>query len=95
MVIADRQILARKLDEGRLIEPFDVHMPATAGYYFVHPPGSAEDPRIRSFRDWVREEVASRPGVGAADPLGSLSRKVEVRDDILSTGVEWDAASRS
>ncbi len=95
MVIADRQIQGRELDEGRPIEPFDVHMPATAGYYLVHPPGSAEDPRIQAFRDRVREEIAATPGVGAVDPIGSLSNGVEVQGDVLSTGVEWDAASQS
>ncbi|MYG53496.1 MAG: transcriptional regulator GcvA [Rhodospirillaceae bacterium] len=61
MVIADRQILARDLADGRLVEPFDVHMPSTAGYYLVYPPGSAEDPRLRAFRDWMREEIAEMP----------------------------------
>ena len=61
MVIADRQILDRDLAEGRLVEPFDVHMPSTAGYYLVHPPGGGEDPRVRTFRDWMREEIAAMP----------------------------------
>ena len=61
MVIADRQILARDLADGRLVEPFDVHMPSTAGYYLVYPPGSAEDPRLRAFRDWMQEEIAEMP----------------------------------
>ena len=36
MVIADRQVVARELADGRLVEPFDVHMPAT-----VRPSGNA------------------------------------------------------
>ncbi len=92
MVIADRQLLAQDLAEGRLVEPFDVHMPSTAGYYLVSPPGGAEDRRVRAFRDWVREEIAAMPDAGsAANPIGSLGRKVEIRGSILSTGVEWDA----
>lgn len=61
MVIADRQVVARELADGRLIEPFDVHMPATAAYYMVYPPGGEEDPRIAAFREWVQEEVATMP----------------------------------
>ena len=95
MVIADRQILARDLADGRLVEPFDVHMPSTAGYYLVYPPGSAEDPRLRAFRDWMREEIAEMPGGGAADPTGSLKHSIEIRGDIFSTGVEWDADAQS
>ena len=30
-----------------------------------------------------------------ADLIGSLRHKVEVRGDILSTGVEWDAGAES
>ena len=29
-----------------------------------------------------------------SDLIGSLSHKIEVRDDIVSTGVEWDAEAR-
>jgi len=64
MVIADRQVVARELEDGRLIEPFDVHMPATAAYYIVYPPGAGEDPRIRAFHDWVDEEIAAMPETG-------------------------------
>ena len=72
MVIADRQILDRDLAEGRLVEPFDVHMPSSAGYYLVHPPGSAEEPRIRAFREWVREEITAMSATGAkGDTVGA------------------------
>lgn len=75
MVIADRQILARDLEEGRLVEPFDVHMPATAGYYLVYPPGSADDPRIQAFCRWLQEEIADVPVAGgAAEPGRAESR---------------------
>ena len=96
MVIADRQILDRDLAEGRLVEPFDVHMPSTAGYYLVCPPGSGEDPRVRAFRDWLREEIAAASDTcGTAEPIGSLGHRVEVRGNILSTGVEWNADAPS
>ncbi len=96
MVIADRQILDRDLAEGRLVEPFDVHMPSTAGYYLVHPPGGGEDRRIRAFRDWLREEIAAASAAGGtAEPIAGPAHKVEVRGNILSTGVEWNADAPS
>ena len=96
MVIADRQILDRDLAEGRLVEPFDVHMPSTAGYYLVCPSGSGEDPRVRAFRGWLREEIAAASNTGGtAEPIASPAHKVEVRGNILSTGVEWDADAPS
>ena len=32
---------------------------------------------------------------GQPDPIGSLRHKVEVRGDIFSTGVDWDAGRES
>ena len=32
-------------------------------------------------------------GAGSADLIGSLAGKIEIRGDILSTGLRWDAES--
>ena len=76
LVIADRQVIARDLEDGRLVEPFDVHMPATAAYFIVYPPGSAEDWRIRGFRHWLREEIAAMSAGAADDPGQEAAEKV-------------------
>jgi len=46
---------------GRLVVPFDVKLPAEAGYYIVAPQETAETPKIALFRDWLLTAVATRP----------------------------------
>ncbi len=43
---------------GRLIVPFDVVLPADAGYYIVSPEETADTPKIALFRDWLLRSVA-------------------------------------
>ncbi len=38
---------------GRLIVPFDVVLPADAGFYIVAPEQTADAPKIAQFRDWL------------------------------------------
>jgi LysR family transcriptional regulator, glycine cleavage system transcriptional activator len=44
---------------GRLVVPFDVVLPADAGYYIVAPEATADTPKIALFRDWLIGSVAS------------------------------------
>src|SRR6202044_2082166 len=51
---------------GRLVVPFDVVLPADAGFYIVAPEETADTPKIALFRDWL---IGSRtPGAGAPPP---------------------------
>jgi LysR family glycine cleavage system transcriptional activator len=50
---------------GRLVVPFDVVLPADAGFYIVAPEETADTPKIALFRDWLIGSVA--PG-GVAPP---------------------------
>ena len=50
---------------GRLVVPFDVKLPAEAGYYVVAPEETAETPKIAVFRDWLIG-VAAKAGVAPA-----------------------------
>ena len=43
---------------GRLVAPFDVVLPAQAGYYVVAPEATADTPKIALFRDWLMRSVA-------------------------------------
>lgn len=38
---------------GRLVVPFDVKLPAEAGFYVVAPEETADTPKIALFRDWL------------------------------------------
>lgn len=42
---------------GRLVVPFDVVLPADAGYYVVAPEETADTPKIALFRDWLMQSV--------------------------------------
>jgi LysR family glycine cleavage system transcriptional activator len=44
---------------GRLVAPFDIVIPQDAGYYVVAPEETADRPKIRIFRDWLRRSARS------------------------------------
>ncbi len=39
--------------KGRLVAPFDMTLPAEAGYYFVAPPDKIAAPKVEAFRTWL------------------------------------------
>jgi len=43
---------------GRLVVPFDLVVPAEAGFYVVAPEETADAPKIAKFRDWLIASVA-------------------------------------
>ena len=51
---------------GRLVVPFDVVLPADAGFYIVAPEETADNPRIALFREWLIGSV--EPGSVAPPP---------------------------
>jgi LysR family glycine cleavage system transcriptional activator len=51
---------------GRLVVPFDVVLPADAGFYVVAPEETADVPKIVRFRDWLLGSVT--PGALAPPP---------------------------
>jgi LysR family glycine cleavage system transcriptional activator len=57
--LVDADIIA-----GRLVVPFDLILPADAGYYIVAPEDTADAPKIALFRDWLSQSVA--PGSSPA-----------------------------
>jgi LysR family transcriptional regulator, glycine cleavage system transcriptional activator len=54
------------LAAGRLVMPFDVVLPAQAGFYVVAPAETADAPKIKLFRDWLIASVT--PGAVAPPP---------------------------
>jgi len=51
---------------GRLVVPFDLVLPAQAGFYVVAPEETADAPKIARFRDWLIASVT--PGTIAPAP---------------------------
>ena len=52
-------LVDRDLAAGRLVEPFDFELPSNSAYYFVAPETTADQPKIKAFSDWLREEAAA------------------------------------
>ena len=61
VALADFAMVANDLSEGRLVRPFELSIkaPAEFAYFLVYPTGSAADPRIVAFREWLLEEAAA------------------------------------
>jgi LysR family transcriptional regulator, glycine cleavage system transcriptional activator len=47
--------------KGRLVVPFNITLPADAGFYLVSPQGSADPPKLKAFRDWLLTTVTAKP----------------------------------
>lgn len=51
-------LVQRRLDEGKLVRPFDRTARSEETYHFVCRPGELGDPRIAAFRTWLRSRLA-------------------------------------
>ncbi|MNT73025.1 DNA-binding transcriptional activator GcvA [compost metagenome] len=53
--LADLDMIGADLAQGRLVRLFDIGVPMAAdyAYHLVYPEGSAADPRILAFQDWL------------------------------------------
>ncbi len=58
--LADRAMVARELEQGLLVQPFElgVRVAEDYAYNLVYPQASADDPRVKAFREWILEEMA-------------------------------------
>jgi len=57
VILASSILVADDIDAGRLVRPFDVSFPVQFGYWLVCPETTADQPRIRTFREWLLSEV--------------------------------------
>jgi LysR family transcriptional regulator, glycine cleavage system transcriptional activator len=39
--------------KGRLVVPFDITLPADAGFYLVSPEAAVDPPKLKAFREWI------------------------------------------
>ncbi len=60
VALADFSMVANDLSAGRLVRPFDLGIKVSKefAYHLVYGEGSASDPRIVAFRDWLIQEVS-------------------------------------
>jgi LysR family transcriptional regulator, glycine cleavage system transcriptional activator len=57
VVLAYSTIAAADLAAGRLVRLFSLALPDQFAYYIVTAPGALERPKVRAFRNWLREEA--------------------------------------
>jgi LysR family glycine cleavage system transcriptional activator len=61
-------LVADDLAAGRLVRPFPHALHEEHTYFLVCLPEAAESPRVRMFRDWLREELADTPSTEGPAP---------------------------
>jgi LysR family glycine cleavage system transcriptional activator len=47
--------------KGRLVVPFQIALPADAGFYLVSPAASADPPKLSAFRQWLLASAKNKP----------------------------------
>ncbi|MDF3933314.1 LysR substrate-binding domain-containing protein [Pseudomonas citronellolis] len=57
VTMADRQMVARELVAGQLVQLLDVEVEGHQSYWWVSRPGQALPEHVARFRDWLLEEV--------------------------------------
>ncbi len=57
VVLAYSEIAAADLAAGRLVRLFSLALPDPFSYYVVTAPGALERPKVRAFRNWLRQEA--------------------------------------
>ncbi len=57
VALSDNLIAAEDLAVGLLVKPFDSSVPATAHYYAVCDPERVKTPMVRTFVEWLLDEV--------------------------------------
>jgi LysR family transcriptional regulator, glycine cleavage system transcriptional activator len=60
VALSSSSLVDADIAAGRLVRPFDLVLPADAGYYIVAPEETADTKKIALFRDWLVRSVAKR-----------------------------------
>ena len=59
VALARSVLAADELAAGRLVEPFKLHLSRDFAYYAVYPAATADQPKLKAFRDWLLAEAES------------------------------------
>lgn len=57
IALADRVLVQRELETGKLVAPFDLSFDTQKGFYLVYKENRALTYGMRAFRDWIMEEM--------------------------------------
>ncbi|RWC57502.1 LysR substrate-binding domain-containing protein [Mesorhizobium sp.] len=74
--VANRAYMASDIRAERLVAPFAVHHPNTAGWYFVSPPKSLAARKVHLFKQWVMAEAATTQNELDSEIRGELSTAI-------------------
>jgi LysR family glycine cleavage system transcriptional activator len=74
IAIAPHFLVAADLRSGRLVQPFKLSCRQPGGWYFVCRAALAKDRRVARFREWIIQQVAADPEMGAAATPRAASR---------------------
>ena len=47
--------------KGRLVVPFNITLPADAGFYLVSPEATVDPPKLKAFREWLLASAKNKP----------------------------------
>ncbi len=60
VALASTYAVADDIKAGRLVVPFERSLPSHFGYWVVTPPRTANQPKIKAFREWILAEAAEQ-----------------------------------
>lgn len=69
IALADRVLVQREIETGKLVAPFDLSFDTQNGFYLVYKKNRALTQGMQAFRDWIMEEMLI--------DLGSAERSAE------------------
>lgn len=76
VVLGRRALAEDDLAEGRLVAPFDLHLPLGFAYHLVCPELLADRPKVVAFREWLLAELSQpRPGAAPARKRARVRRR--------------------
>jgi LysR family transcriptional regulator, glycine cleavage system transcriptional activator len=67
VALSSSSLVDADIAAGRLVRPFDLVLPADAGYYIVTPEETADTKKIALFRDWLVRSVVKRSDTTAEE----------------------------
>jgi len=68
IAMAQTMFVQDDIEQGRLVPLFSAPLTTGQAYYMVYSPAVADQPKVRSFVEWLKEEVAllrQRPAMAA------------------------------
>jgi LysR family transcriptional regulator, glycine cleavage system transcriptional activator len=80
IALCKKSLVDADIVAGRLVVPFDVVLPADAGYYVVASEETADARKIALFREWPLRSVAEGKGPSTSRQGAVLPRKAAGRE---------------